>query len=216
MGYTNAGKSTLHHCLTESNVLQEDKLFATLDPTTRKIKLPNNDEILITDTVGFIRKLPHQLVDAFKATLEEVIYADLVLHVIDCSSPHWEDLMNTSHNVLKQMDITVENEIIIFNKIDLSNDPVITKHACKKISDTFISATQDSTKSKIIQLIEKNLNQFKTEMTFRIPFHKMQIHSILHQKSTIISTENTDAEIIIKCKINKILGAKIMADLYED
>ena len=216
MGYTNAGKSTLHHCLTASNVLQEDKLFATLDPTTRKIKLPNNDEILITDTVGFIRKLPHQLVDAFKATLEEVIYADLVLHIIDCSSPHWEDLMKTSHQVLDQMNIKLENEIIIFNKIDLSQDPVITKHACKQISEMFISATQDSTKNKVVKLIESNLNKFKTEMTFKIPFHKMQVHSLLHQKSNSISIENTDSEIIIKCKINKILGAKIMADLYGD
>ena len=100
-------------------MLQEDKLFATLDPTTRKLKLNNNDEILITDTVGFIRKLPHQLIDAFKATLEEVIYADLILHVIDCSNPHWNDLMTTSHNVLKMLNITLKNELIIFNKIDM-------------------------------------------------------------------------------------------------
>ena len=120
MGYTNAGKSTIHHLLTESNVLQENQLFATLDPTTRKLKLNNNDEVLMTDTVGFIRKLPHQLIDAFKATLEEVIYADLILHIIDCSTPYWNDLMTTSHTVLNQMNAPIKKEIIIFNKIDLS------------------------------------------------------------------------------------------------
>ena len=99
MGYTNAGKSTIHDQLTNSGCLIEDKLFATLDPTTRKLRLNNNDEILITDTVGFIRKLPHQLINAFKSTLEEVIYADLILHIIDCSNPRWKDLMTTSHNI---------------------------------------------------------------------------------------------------------------------
>ncbi|MGC6367637.1 MAG: GTPase HflX [Candidatus Marinamargulisbacteria bacterium] len=216
MGYTNAGKSTLHHCLTESNVLQEDKLFATLDPTTRRTKLPNNDEVLITDTVGFIRKLPHQLIDAFKATLEEVIYADLVIHVIDCSNPHWHDLMLTSHNVLKQMNITINNEIILFNKIDLAVDPVVTKHDCEQISNIFISAKNQTSKEKVMAIIEKNLNQFKTEMIFKIPFNKMQYYALLHKKSNVLSTENTETEVILKCKINKILGAKIMADLHRD
>ena len=214
MGYTNAGKSTLHDLLTDSNVRQENQLFATLDPTTRKLKLPNNDEILITDTVGFIRKLPHQLVDAFKATLEEVIYADLILHVIDCSSQQWHDLMSTSHNVLSQLDININNEIILFNKIDLAEDPVLTKHQCKDVSNLFISATQKSTKDRLITIIENNLTKFKTEMTFIIPYHKMSIYNLLHEKSNILSTENTQDGITIKCQINKILGAKIMTQLH--
>ncbi len=214
MGYTNAGKSTLHDLLTNSNVRQENQLFATLDPTTRKLKLANNDEILITDTVGFIRKLPHQLVDAFKATLEEVVYADLILHVIDCSSHQWHDLMSTSHDVLSQLNININNEIILFNKIDLAEDPTLTKHQCKEISNLFISATQKSTKSRLITIIEKNLTKFKTEMTFTIPYNKMSIYNILHEKSNILSTENTQDGIIIKCQINKILGAKIMTQLH--
>ena len=216
MGYTNAGKSTLHHLLTKSNVLQENKLFATLDPTTRKLKLNNNDEILITDTVGFIRKLPHQLIDAFKATLEEVIYADLILHVIDCSNPYWHDLMTTSQDVLNMMGVRLKNELIIFNKIDMTHDPVVTKHKCKEISPIFISANQEKNKQKIIQIIEENLNQFKSEMTFIIPFDRMNIYSLLHEKSRIIETENLDNGIKIVCEINEILGTKIMSELHKD
>tara|TARA_A100001015_G_C15040198_1_gene739115 strand:+ start:3423 stop:4670 length:1248 start_codon:yes stop_codon:yes gene_type:complete len=216
MGYTNAGKSTLHHLLTESNVLQENKLFATLDPTTRKLKLNNNDEVLITDTVGFIRKLPHQLVDAFKATLEEVIYADLILHVIDCSNPHWNDLMTTSHNVLKMLNITLKNELIIFNKIDMSIDTVLTKHDCKSVSPIFISANNKKHRTKVMTIIEENLNQFKTTMTFVIPFNKMNIYSILHEKSNIIRTENIDNGLKVVCEINEILGSKIMTQLHKE
>ena len=215
MGYTNAGKSTLHHTLTNSNVLQENRLFATLDPTTRHVVLPNNDRILITDTVGFIRKLPHQLVDAFKATLEEVVYADLILHVIDCSTPQWRDRMSTSQLVLKKLGVTLRNELIIFNKIDLASDPVLTKYECNEISNIFISANQTSCRSKILNLIETQLESFKTTMTFTIPFHKMNIHSILHEKSRILTTEQLDNAIKITCHINRILGSKIMAALTQ-
>ena len=215
MGYTNAGKSTIHNLLTDSNVLQEDKLFATLDPTTRKLKLPNNDEILITDTVGFIRKLPHQLIDAFKATLEEVIYADLVLHIIDCSNEHWKELMETSYDVLKKINITIKNEAIIFNKIDLCKDPVLTKHTCSDTSSFFVSATKESTKEKLITIIEKNLQQFKTKMTFNIPFNKMDIYSLLHKKSQILETEQIENGIKVTCEINTVIGSKIMSQLHK-
>ena len=213
MGYTNAGKSTLHHALTNSHVLQENQLFATLDPTTRHVTLPNNDRILITDTVGFIRKLPHQLVDAFKATLEEVIYADLILHVIDCSTPHWKDRMTTSRHVLKSLGVTMTNELIVFNKIDKANDPVLTKHACKDVSNVFISANQPKYRDYVLNLIETHLASFKTTMTFTIPFSKMNIHSMLHEKSQILSMEQSDSAIKITCNINRILGSKIMAEL---
>ena len=214
MGYTNAGKSTIHHQLTNSNVLIEDKLFATLDPTTRKLNLPNNDEVLITDTVGFIRKLPHQLVNAFKSTLEEVIYADLILHIIDCSNPKWLDLMKTSHQTLKQLDLNIKHELIIFNKIDLAKDPVLTKHQCKEISPYFVSAINENCSDYLLPIIEKRLSEFRTKMTFMIPFNKMSIHSILHKKGTIIKEEHLENGIKIYCEINRITGAKLMAQLH--
>ena len=114
------------------------------------------------------------------------------------------------------MNITINNEIILFNKIDLAVDPVVTKHDCEQISNIFISAKNQTSKEKVMAIIEKNLNQFKTEMIFKIPFNKMQYYALLHKKSNVLSTENTETEVILKCKINKILGAKIMADLHRD
>ena len=214
MGYTNAGKSTIHDQLTNSGCLIEDKLFATLDPTTRKLRLNNNDEILITDTVGFIRKLPHQLINAFKSTLEEVIYADLILHIIDCSNPRWKDLMTTSHNILKQLNLSIKNEIIIFNKIDQTTDPIVTKHECKNISPFFISAIQPSCHDQLLTIIEQKLSEFRTTMTFDIPFSKMTIYSQLHKNAQILTEEHLETGIKITCNINKITGAKLMAKLH--
>ena len=116
VGYTNAGKSTLLNTLTGSQVLTEDKLFATLDPTTRRLKLPTNQNVLITDTVGFIRKLPHGLVEAFKATLEEVVQADLLMHVVDVSHPQAEEQIGSVDAVLKEIGADGKPTIMVFNK----------------------------------------------------------------------------------------------------
>lgn len=118
VGYTNAGKSTLLNALTGADVLSEDKLFATLDPTTRKCKLPGGQQILLTDTVGFIRKLPHHLIEAFKSTLEEVRYADLILHVVDASSKEYDSQMLVVYNTLKSLGAGEKELITAFNKVD--------------------------------------------------------------------------------------------------
>lgn len=118
VGYTNAGKSTLLNQLTEAGVLEEDKLFATLDPTTRVLKLESGQEILLTDTVGFIRKLPHHLVEAFKSTLEEAKYADIILHVVDASNPQMDKQMHVVYDTLKQLGVENKTMITLFNKQD--------------------------------------------------------------------------------------------------
>ena len=118
VGYTNAGKSTLLNALTGATVLAEDKLFATLDPTSRRIKLPTNQNALLSDTVGFIRKLPHQLVESFKATLEEVVEADLLLHVVDVSSDSAAEQIDSVNEVLKEIDADDKPTLMVFNKID--------------------------------------------------------------------------------------------------
>jgi len=123
VGYTNAGKSTLLNALTGSSVDAEDKLFATLDPTTRRLRLPTNQNILLSDTVGFIRKLPHGLVEAFKATLEEVVLADLLLHVVDASRPDAELQMNAVQQVLDELGATDKAVLVVFNKMDRVTDP---------------------------------------------------------------------------------------------
>ncbi|MDB6129155.1 MAG: GTPase HflX, partial [Verrucomicrobiales bacterium] len=118
VGYTNAGKSTLLNSLTGAEVLAEDKLFATLDPTTRRLRLPTNQNVLLTDTVGFIKKLPHGLVEAFKATLEEVVQADLLLHVVDVSHPQAEEQVLAVNTVLDEIGASGKPTIMVFNKID--------------------------------------------------------------------------------------------------
>lgn len=118
VGYTNAGKSTLLNALTGSQVMAEDKLFATLDPTTRRLHLPTNQDILLSDTVGFIRKLPHGLVEAFKATLEEVVLADLLLHVVDVSHPGCEEQMRAVDEVLAELGAEDKATLLVFNKAD--------------------------------------------------------------------------------------------------
>jgi GTPase len=122
VGYTNAGKSTLLNALTGSQVLAEDKLFATLDPTTRRLRLPTNQNVLLTDTVGFIRKLPHGLVEAFKATLEEVVQADLLLHVVDVSHPQAEEQIQAVNTVLEEIGASGKPTLMVFNKIDLNGN----------------------------------------------------------------------------------------------
>lgn len=122
VGYTNAGKSTLLNVLTQAGVLSEDKLFATLDPTTRKLTLDSGQEILLTDTVGFIRKLPHHLIEAFRSTLEEAKYADYIIHVVDVSNPQMEKQMHIVYETLDSLEAGDKKVITLFNKIDLQED----------------------------------------------------------------------------------------------
>ena len=119
VGYTNAGKSTLLNTMTGADILSEDKLFATLDPTTRVLELDNNQEILLTDTVGFISKLPHNLIDAFKSTLEEAVYADVIIHVVDASDPEYDDKMKVVYETLHSLKVEEKPVITLFNKCDV-------------------------------------------------------------------------------------------------
>lgn len=127
VGYTNAGKSTLLNRLTDSDVLSQDKLFATLDPTTRMLKLTNKEKILLTDTVGFIRKLPHNLIEAFKSTLEEARYSDIIIHVVDCSNPDMDRQIKTVYDTLRQLEVKDKIVVTLFNKCDKLQDIPVLK-----------------------------------------------------------------------------------------
>ena len=127
VGYTNAGKSTLLNALTGSQVMEEDKLFATLDPTTRMLELPGGQQMLLTDTVGFIRKLPHHLVEAFKSTLEEARYADVIIHVVDGSNPQMDEQMDVVYETLRQLGVEGKKMITLFNKQDQVDCPEVLR-----------------------------------------------------------------------------------------
>lgn len=127
VGYTNAGKSTLLNRMTDAGILAEDKLFATLDPTTRNLSLPGGQQILLTDTVGFIRKLPHHLIEAFKSTLEEAKYSDIILHVVDCSNPQMEIQMHVVYETLRELGVTDKVVVTVFNKIDAAEPDTTLK-----------------------------------------------------------------------------------------
>lgn len=156
VGYTNAGKSTLLNTLTDAGVLQEDKLFATLDPTTRNLKLESGQEVLLTDTVGFIRKLPHHLIEAFKSTLEEAKYADIILHVVDMSNPVAHKQMHVVYETLEKLDVKDKPIITAFNKVDQVVQDEVIKDL--KADETLkISAKQGIGLEELLNTIEKIL-----------------------------------------------------------
>lgn len=160
VGYTNAGKSTLLNSLTGAGILAEDKLFATLDPTTRGLKLTSGQEILLTDTVGFIRKLPHHLIEAFRSTLEEAKYADLILHVVDMANPQMDEQMFIVYETLKNLEVTDKPVITIFNKMDKAGNQQIIRdfHADYTVK---ISAKMKDGISELLQTIEAVLREQK-------------------------------------------------------
>ncbi|HAR63949.1 MAG TPA: GTPase HflX [Candidatus Margulisbacteria bacterium] len=187
IGYTNAGKSTLLNKLTNANVLAEDKLFATLDTTTRKMRLPGNQEILLIDTVGFINKLPHSLVSAFRATLEEVEEADFFIHVVDISAPNPRFLIDSVYHVLEELKVANKPMITLLNKIDrLENKEILDDYRKKYYPCTGISLKEDIGIENAMFLIEELLSQYRKTHKVLIPFDHMNIVDFLHQKTTII------------------------------
>lgn len=170
-GYTNAGKSTLLNLLTNANVLVEDKLFATLDSTTRLVRTKNGFEFLLSDTVGFIRKLPHNLIASFHSTLSEIIYSDLILHVVDASHPNMEEQIQVVKDTLKEINAPNINTILVFNKIDLLKDTSQIEILSDRYPESiFISAIRAININSLIQKIEKFIleNSISQEVTLNL------------------------------------------------
>lgn len=215
VGYTNAGKSTLLNVLAGADVLAEDKLFATLDPTTRRVVLPTNEAILLTDTVGFIQKLPHHLVAAFSATLEEVIEADLLLHVVDTSHPRFEQQINTVEKVLKSLGAGDKQAILVLNKIDKAEESIISRD----IKDNYygepvrISAKNHLGLDGLLDAISKALASRRLVANFFIPFERSDLTSILHQKGRVLSQEYMEQGVEIHVEIEEIWARRVWAKL---
>ena len=179
VGYTNAGKSTLLNKVCDANVLSEDKLFATLDPTSRQAKLPIGRKIIFTDTVGFIRKLPHRLVDAFRATLEETLVADLLIHVVDLSNLHFEEHMETTLAVLNELGAEDKEILTIFNKIDLVEfdnlQNLKLSQNCHEKESVFVSCETREGIPELLQVLERRLGLTQKEKKFLIPHDKYRL-----------------------------------------
>lgn len=170
VGYTNAGKSTFLNKLTGADVLAEDKLFATLDPTTRKLKLPSGNEVLLTDTVGFIRKLPHHLIEAFKSTLEEAKYADLIVHMIDASNPEADTQMLIVYNTLRELGIEDKEVVSLYNKIDVMPEDTILPRDFHAEHTLKISARTGEGLEEFKELVDKILRQQRICLEKLIPY----------------------------------------------
>ena len=189
VGYTNSGKSTLLNILTSSTVLAEDKLFATLDPTTRHIPLPDGQEALLTDTVGFIQKLPHHLIAAFRATLEEVIQADVLLHIIDISHPQHKEQSQAVYQVLHELKVDTTHLITVYNKVDKLENTDTLDQLLRDEHSIAISAKSGLGTDKLLELVQNFLKEQTVEMPLLIPYSDNNMIAKLYDVSTVLSTE---------------------------
>ncbi len=189
VGYTNAGKSTILNTLTEAGVLAEDKLFATLDTTTRKVELPNGSEILLTDTVGFIQKLPHHLIQAFRATLEELKYADILLHIVDASNPNREEHMEVVYDTLQDLGCGDTPVITIYNKMDC--DVELPLPMDKQARDMVqISAQKGQGLEEMLARVETLLKSFRRSMKVLLPYTEGTLAGWVHGRCEILAEEH--------------------------
>ncbi|MBI2743727.1 MAG: GTPase HflX [Chlamydiales bacterium] len=210
VGYTNAGKSTLLKALTNAEVLVEDKLFATLDTTTRKFTLPNKQEILLIDTVGFIRKIPHTLVAAFKSTLEEAVHTDILLHLIDASSPTAEDQTEATFKVLKELNALDHPVITVLNKIDQCNNPVLLQKLRIKYPKTVqISALHQVGFDQLLEIMTQEISNLRKKLKLKIPQSHYALVSELMKEGRVISSEYEENDILLEIEIPARLEYKV-------
>lgn len=211
VGYTNAGKSTLLNKLTGAGILAEDKLFATLDPTTRALTLPGGEKVLLTDTVGFIRKLPHHLVEAFKSTLEEARYCDVILHVVDCSNPQMDMQMHVVYETLRRLDIKDKEIITVFNKVDRPDADT----ACRDMSADYKVKLSAKTGEGIGELLDLFAVILRNR---RIYFEKVFAYrdagriQTIRKSGQLLSEEYQDDGIRVKAYV----PVELFEELYRD
>ena len=202
VGYTNAGKSTLFNALTGETVLAEDKLFATLDSTTRKVDLPQKQQILVTDTVGFIKKLPHQLVAAFKATLEEVLEADLLLHIVDVSHPEAEAQIAAVNVVLKELEATDVPMFMVFNKIDrLKSDEELHILQCQYPDALPISAQRGDGIPALIDALAHRFAEHGTDLSLCIPYIEGKVLDLLHKHGIVLDIKYATEAVYVEVRL---------------
>jgi len=208
VGYTNAGKSTLLNTLTDAGVLEENKLFATLDTTTRVLKLESGEQVLLTDTVGFIRKLPHHLIDAFRSTLEEAKYADMILHVVDASNPDMDGQMHIVYETLRNLGVKDKPVITAFNKQDL----VVEPESCKDLKAdrvVKISAKHGGGLNELLEIIAELLRESKIYMECVIPYAEGNKLALIRKYGELISEEYVAEGTSVKAYVPKDLYGQL-------
>lgn len=217
VGYTNAGKSTLLNRLTKASVVVEDKLFATLDPTTRRLRLPTNQNVLLSDTVGFIRKLPHRLVEAFKATLEEVIQADLLLHVVDASHPEADERIAAVNGVLAEIGAQGKPTLMVFNKIDcLDNADALAKRVEQYSNAVSISAATGAGMDGLLSELSSLLRPARQFVELAVPHGASAAIARLHSVGQVLECRYEGACARIKARIPPYLHSEFEPFLVRD
>lgn len=212
VGYTNAGKSTLLNTLTDAGILAEDKLFATLDPTTRKYELPGGSEILLTDTVGFIRKLPHHLIKAFKSTLDEAVYADILIIIVDASDEECASQLEVTSDLLNELGASEKPTLYVFNKCDREISPELLPMIKKSGNENIvtISALTGEGIDEFAEKLEDLARRGKSKHTFRIPNAEQGALNILYKNAEVVSVEWKDdavyTEAIVDVKVKGMMA----------
>ena len=212
VGYTNAGKSTLMNYLTDAGVLAQDKLFATLDPTSRSLKLPSGVTVMLIDTVGLVRRLPHGLVEAFKSTLEEAAFSDIILNVCDASSQEANEHMEVTKNLLTELGCGETPIINVLNKCDRLPD---ISYAPNVPNSVFISAKNGTGIDKLLKAIDDNLPVRIKKVKLLIPFAQAGLSSEIRTKATLISEEYTEKGILVEAIVDELMYNRLSEFLVE-
>lgn len=211
IGYTNVGKSTLLNKLTQAKVKVDDRLFATLDPTTRKVILPDNQIVLLTDTVGFINKLPHHLVAAFHATLQEVEEADILINVLDASHPKIIEQNAATYSVLKQLHSHNKPIINVLNKIDLVCEQNKIDRIKRAIdSPVLISALKETGFEELLNRMSKMLNESRVYTVFSFPYERSDLVSLIYRQGEVKNREYLQNKVVIEAKVTPSLAKKLV------
>jgi GTP-binding protein HflX len=210
VGYTNAGKSTLLNVLSGADVMAKDMLFATLDTTTRRIDLPDGQPLLLTDTVGFVRNLPHRLVEAFKATLEEAVLADFLIHVLDATSPEIERFHRTTLEVLDELGAEGKPTITVLNKIDLVDDPEQIASLARMFPDALrVSAVTRSGLEQLLNACSTALADRVRCLDYRIPQQRADLVGLLHRDAKVLSTDYEGNDILVRAVVPPMLAGRL-------
>ncbi|MDR0924791.1 MAG: GTPase HflX [Hungatella sp.] len=217
VGYTNAGKSTLLNRLTDAGILAEDKLFATLDPTTRNLSLPGGQQLLLTDTVGFIRKLPHHLIEAFKSTLEEAKYSDIILHVVDCSNPQMDMQMYVVYETLRELGVCDKIMVTVFNKIDAAEGGTILKDISSD-HQVRISAKTGEGLDELLNLLETILRNQKVYLEKVYSYKEAGKIQLIRKYGQLLKEEYQEDGILVNAYVPSELFASLAnnADVVDE